>query len=122
MRLKFLKPLDSCSYLPYVSMGSGSLAATAILEAKYFDDMTVNSYCVWVLLKWGNLGWTRKGISYWSYWGWYYSWFGVSVEEKYCIKQCEIDLVPMSIWQFLLLKELKDSETLRGKFKKWRED
>lgn len=39
--LVMISPYGNCSYLPYVSMGSGSLAATAILECEYKDDLTV---------------------------------------------------------------------------------
>lgn len=31
----------STSYLPYATMGSGSLAAVSILETKYRDDLTL---------------------------------------------------------------------------------
>lgn len=33
--------LFSYSYLPFTTMGSGSLAAVSILEAKYKDDLTI---------------------------------------------------------------------------------
>jgi len=39
--LVMISPYGNCSYLPYVSMGSGSLAATAILEAEYKDDLSI---------------------------------------------------------------------------------
>jgi 20S proteasome alpha/beta subunit len=31
----------SCSFLPYATMGSGSLAAMAVLESKFNDNLTV---------------------------------------------------------------------------------
>ncbi len=31
-------------YLPFITMGSGSLAAMSIFESKYKDNLTVNSY------------------------------------------------------------------------------
>lgn len=37
-------PHGSVDSLPYVSMGSGSLAAMAILESNYKSDMNVNFY------------------------------------------------------------------------------
>lgn len=38
--LVMVSPYGNCSYLPYATMGSGSLAAMSIMEAKYKDDMT----------------------------------------------------------------------------------
>jgi len=40
-QLVMISPYGNCSYLPYVSMGSGSLAALSILEAKFKDDLTL---------------------------------------------------------------------------------
>jgi len=40
-QLVSMSAYGNCSYLPYTAMGSGSLAAIAILEAKYKDDMTL---------------------------------------------------------------------------------
>jgi len=36
-----ISPYGNCSYLPYCTMGSGSLAAIAIFEAKYKDDISL---------------------------------------------------------------------------------
>jgi len=36
-----ISPHGNCSYLPYTAMGSGSLAALAILETKFKDDLTL---------------------------------------------------------------------------------
>eukprot|EP00330_Aristerostoma_sp_ATCC50986_P002674 CAMPEP_0114583422 /NCGR_PEP_ID=MMETSP0125-20121206/7150_1 /TAXON_ID=485358 ORGANISM="Aristerostoma sp., Strain ATCC 50986" /NCGR_SAMPLE_ID=MMETSP0125 /ASSEMBLY_ACC=CAM_ASM_000245 /LENGTH=274 /DNA_ID=CAMNT_0001776853 /DNA_START=22 /DNA_END=846 /DNA_ORIENTATION=- len=36
-----ISPHGNCSYLPYATMGSGSLAAMSIFEAKYQDDLTL---------------------------------------------------------------------------------
>jgi len=38
--LVMVSPHGNCSYLPYTTMGSGSLAAMAIFEAKYKDDLS----------------------------------------------------------------------------------
>jgi len=35
-----MHPTGSASFLPYATMGSGSLAAMSVFEAKYKDDMT----------------------------------------------------------------------------------
>ena len=39
--LSTVAPHGSTDRLPYVTMGSGSLAAMAVFEAEYKDDMTV---------------------------------------------------------------------------------
>jgi len=39
-KLVMVSPHGNCSYLPYTTMGSGSLAAIAILEANYKDDLS----------------------------------------------------------------------------------
>lgn len=40
--LVMISPYGNCSYLPYTTMGSGSLAAMSIFEAGYKDDMSLN--------------------------------------------------------------------------------
>jgi 20S proteasome subunit beta 2 len=40
-QLVSISPWGNCSYLPYCTMGSGSLAATSILEAKFKDDLSL---------------------------------------------------------------------------------
>lgn len=40
-QLVMISPYGNCSYLPYCAMGSGSLAATGILEAKFKDDLSL---------------------------------------------------------------------------------
>jgi len=40
-QLVMISPYGNCSYLPYCAMGSGSLAAIGILEAKYKDDISL---------------------------------------------------------------------------------
>lgn len=42
--LHTIYPHGSTDQLPYVTMGSGSLAAMAVFEAKYKNDMTVSYY------------------------------------------------------------------------------
>jgi len=39
--LVMVSPYGNCSYLPYTTMGSGSLAAMSIFEAKYRDDLSL---------------------------------------------------------------------------------
>jgi len=39
--LVMVSPYGNCSYLPYTTMGSGSLAAMAVFEAKYRDDLSL---------------------------------------------------------------------------------
>lgn len=40
-QLVMISPAGNYSYLPFCTMGSGSLAAVAILETKYKDDLTI---------------------------------------------------------------------------------
>jgi len=37
-----ISPYGNCSFLPYAAMGSGSLAAIAILETKFRDDLSLS--------------------------------------------------------------------------------
>ena len=40
-QLVMISPYGNCSYLPFTTMGSGSLAAMSILETKYKDNMSL---------------------------------------------------------------------------------